>query len=98
MRRFEKAHLTRDDFGRVMVACLVALMLSGGLVFFLLELPAAPPNGPTAPPIVKAAWVNIQKPFRLFALNAPEWGREPAYTAERHRGGRRAPRPSGLRH
>jgi hypothetical protein len=55
MRRFEKAHLTRDDLGRVIVACLVALMLSGGPVFFLLELPAAPPNGPTAPPIVKDA-------------------------------------------
>ncbi|MBV8849662.1 MAG: hypothetical protein JOZ16_08775 [Methylobacteriaceae bacterium] len=87
----ETAHLTREDFGRVLIACVVALILSGALVFFLLELPASQPNGPAAPSIVKPPWVDIQKPFRLFALNAPEWGREPVYTAERHRsgGGRR---------
>jgi hypothetical protein len=85
-----KAHLTRDDFGRVLLACLVALVLSGALIFFLLQLPEAQSSGPAATPIVKPVWADIQKPFRLFALNAPDWGRDAAYTAERHReGGRR---------
>ncbi|MEA2760259.1 MAG: hypothetical protein QOH65_2872 [Methylobacteriaceae bacterium] len=88
----EATHLSRDDVSRVLIACAVALILSVALVFSLLTLPEAPQNGPVAAPhVVKPAWVEIQKPFRLFALNAPEWGREPAYSAERHRdgGGRR---------
>ena len=87
----EKAHLTRDDIGRVLIACLVALALSGALVLFLLELPESQQSGPASPPIVKPAWVEIQKPFRLFALASAEWGREASYAADRHRegGGRR---------
>jgi hypothetical protein len=88
----DAAHLSRDDLGRVLIACSVALVLSVALIFSLLTLPEAPPNGPVAAPrVVKPAWVEIQKPFRLFALNAPDWGRDPVYTAERHRdgGGRR---------
>jgi hypothetical protein len=56
------------------------------------RLPEAQLNGPVAAPhLVKPAWVEIQKPFRLFALNAPDWGRDLTYSAERHRdgGGRR---------
>jgi hypothetical protein len=56
------------------------------------RLPEAQLNGPVAAPhLVKPAWVEIQKPFRLFALNAPDWGRDLTYAAERHRdgGGRR---------
>ena len=88
----DAAHLSRDDLSRVLIACAVALILSVALVFSLLTLPEAPLNGPVAAPhVVKPAWIDIQKPFRLFALNAPEWGRDPVYTAERHRdgGGRR---------
>lgn len=85
-----KAHLTRDDLGRVLLACLVALALSGAVIVFLLQLPEPQSSGPAATPIVKPAWIEIQKPFRLFALNAPDWGRDAAYRAERHRdGGRR---------
>ena len=51
------------------------------------------PDGSVAPPkAAKPAWIEIAKPFRLFALEAPDWGREPTtYTAQRHRegGGRR---------
>jgi hypothetical protein len=86
MPRPDAAHLTRDDIRRVLIACTLALLLSGAL------LPEAEQDGAvTAPHVAKPAWVDIQKPFRLFALNAPEWGREPAYTAERNRagGGRR---------
>jgi hypothetical protein len=88
----DRAQLTRDDLGRVLIACMVALLLSGALVYALLTLPESQPNRPAAAPhIVKPAWAEIQKPFRLFALNAPEWGRESGYAAERHRegGGRR---------
>jgi hypothetical protein len=91
--RAEAAHLSRDDLRRVLIAVGVALVFSSALVFSLLELPLAPQNAPSAAPnVVKTAWVEIQKPFRLFALAAPEWGREPTtYTAQRRRegGGRR---------
>ncbi|MBV9395312.1 MAG: hypothetical protein JOZ84_12975 [Methylobacteriaceae bacterium] len=76
----------------MLIACTLALLLSGALVYFLLTLPEAQRDGAvTAPHVAKPAWLEIQKPFRLFALNAPEWGRDLAYTAERHRdgGGRR---------
>ena len=92
MPRADAAHLTRDDIGRLLIACTLALLLSGALVYFLLTLPEAQQDGAvTAPHMAKPAWVEIQKPFRLFALNAPEWGRDVAYAAERHRdgGGRR---------
>jgi hypothetical protein len=88
----DAGHLTRDDLGRVLIACAVALLLSGALVYVLLSLPEPEQNGAvTAPHVGKPAWVAIQRPFRLFALNAPEWGRDLAYTAERHPegGGRR---------
>ena len=92
MPRPDAAHLTRDDIRRVLIACTLALLLSGALVYFLLTLPQAQQDGAvTAPHVAKPAWVEIPKPFRLFALNAPQWGRDLAYTAERHRdgGGRR---------
>jgi hypothetical protein len=89
----EAAHLNRDDLRRVLIALGVALAFSSALVFSLLELPFAPQSTPsTAPNLAKPAWIDIPRPFRLFALNSPEWGRAPAsYTAERHRdgGGRR---------
>lgn len=88
----DAAHLTRDDISRVLIACTVAFVLSLALIFSLLALPVAQQNGPVAAPhIVRPAWSEIQKPFRLFGLNSPEWGRQPtAYRAERHRdGGRR---------
>ena len=88
----DAGHLSRDDLSRVLIACGVALVLSVVLVFSLLMLPEAQLNGPVAAPhLVKPAWVEIQKPFRLFALNAPDWGRDLTYSAERHRdgGGRR---------
>src|SRR5947209_11350310 len=84
----DAAHLSRDDLRRVLIACAVALVLSATLVLSLLTLPLPPQNGPVAAPhVVKPGWVEIQKPFRLFALNAPDWGRHPAYAAERHRDG-----------
>jgi hypothetical protein len=91
--RSDAAPLSRDDLRRVLIAVGVALLFSVALVLSLLALPLAPQNVPIAAPhIVKPAWVEITKPFRLFALAAPEWGREPtSYTAQRHRdgGGRR---------
>jgi hypothetical protein len=92
MPRPDAAHLTRDDIRRVLIACTVALLLSGALVYVLLTLPAPEQNGAvTAPHVGIPAWMEIQRPFRLFALNAPEWGRDLAYAADRHRdgGGRR---------
>src|SRR4051794_39216248 len=75
MPRADAAHLTRDDVGRLLIACTLALLLSGALVYFLLTLPEAQQDGAvTAPHMAKPAWVEIQKPFRLFALNAPEGG------------------------
>jgi hypothetical protein len=81
--------LSRDDLTRVLTAIGIALLVSVALVFSLLELPVAQQNAPDAAPhVVKPAWVEIQKPFRLFALNSPDWGREPtAYTAQRNREG-----------
>jgi hypothetical protein len=85
--------LSRDELRRVLIAVGVALLFSSALVFSLLALPGAQQNAPVAAPnVVKPAWIEIQKPFRLFALAAPEWGREPtSYTAQRQRegGGRR---------
>jgi hypothetical protein len=85
--------LSRDDLRRVLIAVGVALLFSSALVFSLLALPGAQQNTPVAAPnVVKSAWIEIQKPFRLFALAAPEWSREPtSYTAQRQRegGGRR---------
>ena len=92
LRRADAANLSRDDLGRVLIAFGIALLLSVALVFSLLTLPEAPQNGlAAAPHVLKPAWIEIQKPFRLFALNAPDWGRAPLYAAERHRdgGGRR---------
>jgi hypothetical protein len=91
--RAEATRLSRDDFRRVLIAIGVALLVSLALVVSLLALPGAQQNAPsTAPNIVKPAWIEISKPFHLFALSAPEWGREPTtYTAQRQRdgGGRR---------
>jgi hypothetical protein len=85
--------LSRDDWRRVLVAVGVALLFSLALVFSLLALPVAQQNAPVAAPHpVQPAWVEIQKPFRLFAWTGSDWGRElMTYTAERHRdgGGRR---------
>jgi hypothetical protein len=85
--------LSREDLRRVLIAVGIALLVSSALVFSLLALPVAQQNTRIAAPhVVKPAWVEIAKPYRLFALNSPDWGREPAaYTAQRHRdgGGRR---------
>ena len=89
----DATHLSRDDLQRVVIAVGVAFLFSLGLIVSLLALPAAQQNGPIAAPhVVKPAWLEISRPFRLFALAGSDWGREPtSYTAERHRdgGGRR---------
>jgi hypothetical protein len=91
--RADAGALSRDDWRRVLIAVSVALLFSLALIFSLLALPVTQQNTPAAAPhAVKTAWVEIQKPLRLFALVGSDWGREPTtYTAERHRdgGGRR---------
>lgn len=78
---------------RTLIAVGFVLLFSSAFVFSLVALPVGQPNAPEAAPhVIKPAWIDIPKPFRLFALNSPEWGREPtSYTAQRHRdgGGRR---------
>jgi hypothetical protein len=89
----DAARLSRDDLRRVLIALGVAPLFSVALVLSLLTLPVPQQDAPVAAPRVsKPAWVEIAKPFRLFALAAPDWGREPtSYTAQRQRdgGGRR---------
>jgi hypothetical protein len=91
--RTDAGVLSRDDLRRVLTAVGIALFVSLALVFSLLALPIAQQNTPVAAPhVVKPAWIEIAKPYRLFALNSPDWDREPTiYTAQRHRdgGGRR---------
>jgi hypothetical protein len=89
----EAAPLSRDDLRRVLIAVGVALLFCVTLVLALWAVPIPQQSGPSAAPrVAKPAWIEIAKPLRLFALTAPEWGREPTtYTAQRHRdgGGRR---------
>jgi hypothetical protein len=89
----EAGVLSRDDLHRVLIAVGIVLLGSLALIFSLLALPVAQQNVPVAAPHAsKLVWVQITKPFRLFALVSSDWGRDPTtYTAERHRkgGGRR---------
>lgn len=50
MPRADAAHLTRDDIGRLLIACTLALLLSGALVYFLLTLPEAQQDGAVTAP------------------------------------------------